>query len=145
MICALALVPNADRQEGRVHVLLEDDLTDDTTTDNSGSARELVDAKDETIRLLTQQLESERRANEENRCIIAALTSRIPELEAPVQELRESPAGEEGSYPLASRNRSRRRQPRVPGEGGFWVGGSVPLGAPWSSTCRRPWWQERPS
>jgi hypothetical protein len=57
-----------------------------------------VDAKDETIRLLTQQLESERRANEENRRIIAALTSCIPELEASAQEPRESPAGEEGSY-----------------------------------------------
>jgi hypothetical protein len=73
----------SEKQEGRVYVLLEDDLTSDVTGDTPGPARELVDAKDETIRLLTQQLESERRANEENRRIIAALTSRIPEIEAP--------------------------------------------------------------
>src|SRR5829696_5347104 len=81
----------SERQEGRVYVLLDDDLTSDTTIDSSAPARELVDAKDETIRLLTQQLESERRANEENRRIIAALTSRIPELEAPAQSAPDAP------------------------------------------------------
>jgi hypothetical protein len=74
---------SSEKQEGRVYVLLEEDLTDDITNDRPVLDRELVDAKDETIRLLTQQLESERRANEENRRIIAALTSRIPEIEAP--------------------------------------------------------------
>jgi len=99
---------SSEKQEGRVYVLLEDDLTSDVTSDSPGPARELVDAKDETIRLLTQQLESERRANEENRRIIAALTARIPEIEAPSSaESRESPlsaeAGGQASTPPEGR------------------------------------------
>ena len=43
----------------------------------------LISAKDEAIAALCEQVEAERRANEENRRIIAMLTSRIPELEAP--------------------------------------------------------------
>jgi len=43
----------------------------------------LISAKDEAIATLREQLKAERRANEENRRIIATLTSRIPELEAP--------------------------------------------------------------
>jgi hypothetical protein len=80
----------SEKREGRVYVLLDDDLTGDTTGDSPNPSRELLDAKDETIRLLTEQLEAERRANEQNRQIIAALTQRIPELEPP-PEARESP------------------------------------------------------
>ena len=43
----------------------------------------LIDAKDETIRLLQEQLEQANERDRENRRIIAALTSRIPELEPP--------------------------------------------------------------
>ena len=57
---------------------------------------------------LRAQLEAERRANEENRRIIAALTSRIPELPPARETLRESPqaqlAGAEGGARERSRN-----------------------------------------
>lgn len=70
----------SERHEGRVYVLLDEDLTSDASDDRPSVA--LVEAKDETIRLLREQLESERRANEENRRIIAGLVQRVPELEA---------------------------------------------------------------
>jgi len=42
----------------------------------------LLEAKEETIRTLREQLESEMRANEENRHLLAALIQRVLELEA---------------------------------------------------------------
>ncbi len=81
-------------EEGRVFVWVDaaqdtaQDTTEDAAQDKSRDA--LLEAKDETISLLREQLQAERRANEENRRIIAALTSRIPEIEAPRDE-RESP------------------------------------------------------
>ncbi len=55
------------------------------------SAAEFIEEMRDRIHDLREQLASERRANEENRRIIAALTQRIPEIEAPSQEPRESP------------------------------------------------------
>ena len=75
--------------DGRVYVWVDGDSSE-TEPGLDVEPSMLISAKDETIRILTQQFEAERRANEENRRIIAALTSRIPELEAP-QEPREAP------------------------------------------------------
>jgi excisionase family DNA binding protein len=68
--------------DGRVHVWVDEDSSE-TKLGLDGEPSMLISAKDETIHVLTQQLEAERRANEENRRIIAALTSRIPAIEAP--------------------------------------------------------------
>jgi excisionase family DNA binding protein len=68
--------------DGRVYVWVDEDSSE-TKLGLDGEPSMLISAKDETIHILTQQLEAERRANEENRRIIAALTSRIPALEAP--------------------------------------------------------------
>ena len=58
----------------------------------STPAPELVEALKDQIDTLKEQLAAERDANRENRRIIAALTSRIPELEAPAsQDPSESP------------------------------------------------------
>src|SRR5215213_2562666 len=72
-----------ERESGRVYVLL--DTAQDTAQDTPHTDRTA-----ELIATLQKQLEAEREANRENRRIIAALTSRIPELEAP-SEARESP------------------------------------------------------
>jgi hypothetical protein len=79
----------------------------------------LISAKDETIHILTQQLEAERRANEENRRIIAALTSRIPAIEAPPDE-RESPQ--------TAQEEPEGAKPRPDAPGG-------------QEGVRRPWWR----
>jgi excisionase family DNA binding protein len=69
--------------EGRVFVWV--DRTQGTTegTYRDATQAALLDAKDETFATLREQLQAEREANRENRRIIAALTSPMPELEAP--------------------------------------------------------------
>src|SRR5215213_9204820 len=78
---------DTEREGGRVYVLL--DAAQDTAQDTAQDAPH-TDRTAELIATLQKQLEAEREANRENRRIIAALTSRIPELEAP-SEARESP------------------------------------------------------
>ena len=57
------------------------DTTEDAYRDTSRDA--LLEAKDETIAALREQLEQANERDRENRRIIAALTSRIPAIEAP--------------------------------------------------------------
>jgi hypothetical protein len=103
--------------DGRVYVWV-DVHSSETKPGLDGEPSMLVSAKEETIRILTQQLEAERRANEENRRIIAAMTQRIPEIEAP-SEPRESP---ESPGP-------RDDTPNAPSEGA------------WEGAEPRSWWR----
>jgi hypothetical protein len=75
---------HSEKDAGRVYVLLGHQPTTEQPT-------ELTDRTAELIATLREQLEAEREANRENRRIIAMLASRVPELEAPNQEPRESP------------------------------------------------------
>ncbi len=74
-----------DEESNRVFVILDEvngsygRLDEDDTDRVQGYARELIDT-------LREQLEAERESNRENRRIIAALTSRIPQLEPPRDE-----------------------------------------------------------
>jgi hypothetical protein len=74
------------REAGAVYVVLEGD---EPPTNHDEPGGEPAD-QSELVAVLREQLALEREANRENRRIIAALTSRIPQLEAP-QEARESP------------------------------------------------------
>jgi hypothetical protein len=80
-----------ERESGTVYVLLEEAEQGRTTADQP---RTTVDQPDDRTDLLIAELQDRVRsleeANRENRRIIAALTSRIPQLEAP-SEARESP------------------------------------------------------
>ena len=81
------------KEDGTVFVLLEADRArhiTDTSHDIPGETEALISAKDETIRVLSEQLEAEREASAELRRIVAGLVQRVPELEAP-QEPREAP------------------------------------------------------
>ena len=108
------------KEDGTVYVLLQADKvrytgdtpndgsrhTGDIPTDISGETDSLISAKDETIRVLSEQLEAERAANAEMRRIVAGLVQRVPQLEAP-SEAPESPetatpAGEGVETPLAA-------------------------------------------
>ncbi len=84
-----------DEESNRVYVILDEvdgRLDEDDTDTVHGYARELIDT-------LRDQLEAERESNRENRRIIAALTSRIPQLEAPRDEPHApESAGEEPSW-----------------------------------------------
>ena len=61
-------------------------LDSDATLVNVGGQTALMEALRDQVSMLKQQLNTEQAASGELRRIIAALTSRIPELEAPRQE-----------------------------------------------------------
>jgi hypothetical protein len=72
----------SDRHDGRVVVWVDDDRTEggrEAEVDGGPVVEILTDQ----VAYLRSQLDQEREANRENRRIIAALTQRIPELEAP--------------------------------------------------------------
>jgi hypothetical protein len=74
--------------DGRVYVWVDEDSSE-TKPGLDGEPSMLISAKDETIYILTQQLEAERQAHAEARRLLAAALERIPAIEAP--EARESP------------------------------------------------------
>src|SRR5215212_6777798 len=80
-------------EEGRVFVWVDasQDAAQDASqaTSQAVSQDALLGAKDETIAALREQLAQAHERDRENRRIIAALTSRIPAIEAP-QEVSES-------------------------------------------------------
>lgn len=76
-----------EREDGTVYVRLDVDNTANERAEQS----ELVQALREHNTTLQRQLDAEREASSELRRIIAALTQRIPEIEAPGQESRETP------------------------------------------------------
>jgi len=109
--------------EGRVFVWVgaAQDATQDTAQDRYRDASQdaLLTAKDETIAALREQLAQANERDRENRRIIAALTQRIPAIEAP-SEARESP--EMGSEePEGARPRPDAPEPQT--------------------GVRRPWWR----
>jgi hypothetical protein len=99
---------------GRLYVWLD---TDEPQPDSSPLISELR-AHNATLR---EQLQAERQANEENRRIIAALTQRIPAIEAPSETPGSPESGAEGQ---------ERAEPRSS------TGGTQELRE------RRSWWRE---
>src|SRR5215212_3673969 len=95
------------KERGRVYVLIDRDMVRDNDDMSGGTSRDtadipsdtppdstaLIDAKDETIRILEEQLESERAASAELRRIVAGLVQRVPELE-PAREVPPEPREE---------------------------------------------------
>jgi hypothetical protein len=92
-------IPHERDEQGRVWVLLDTDQdaaskvhdTDQPQSDTTA----LISAKDEMIAALREQLEQANERARENRRIIAALTSRIPQLEAPAETPEAYEAAEE--------------------------------------------------
>jgi hypothetical protein len=119
--------------DGRVYVYL--DLSQDMSHSESQVDREaLLETKEETIRTLREQLEAERRVNEENRRLLAALIQRVPELEAP----QERPGA-----PETPGERPERAEPR-PATGGPQDGYERPRDTaefPVRGSLTRPWWK----
>jgi hypothetical protein len=108
------------REGGRVYVLL-DAAQDAPETDRT----------DELIATLREQLAAERDANRENRRIIAALTSRIPELEAP--------SDERGASETAGEQQGRVEPRSATGEAQ--EAAEQPLGRRGSGTARGSLWR----
>jgi len=109
------------KESGTVYVLLEADRARHNADIPSDIPQALVAEMRGRIESLERQLEQANDRDRENRRIIAALTSRIPAIEAPSDE-RESPELVEEP------ERAEQQQPR-----------SAPAG-PQEGT-RRPWWR----
>jgi len=103
---------SADREGGRLYVLLDIEPTTDRTD-------ELIEELKGRVHSLEYQLDQEREANRENRRIIAALTSRIPAIEAPPDEREPPETAEEGP---------ERAEPR-------------PVTVESQESVQRPWWR----
>jgi excisionase family DNA binding protein len=121
---------SARGDDGRVYVWVNVDESE-TKHEPNGESTALVSAKDETIRVLTEQLQAERQAHAEARRLLAAALERIPpQLEAP-QEPSGGPesavVGQEGAQPRSSTTR-----PEEPADA---------LGGPRSGTARGSWWR----
>ena len=90
-------LPSDKDPDGRVFVYLDNDLDgsytrpDNGYTPNGHGAYKQTDQRDELVEALRDRVRALEEANRENRRIIAALTSRIPQLEAP----RDEPGGPE--------------------------------------------------
>jgi DNA-binding Lrp family transcriptional regulator len=105
------------KEDGTVYVLLEADRvrhTANASHDIPGETGAVISAKDETIRVLRDQLEAEREASAELRRIVAGLVQRVPELEAPSETRASSPeaASERGARGDASESSQEPTQRR---------------------------------
>ena len=106
----------AEREGRRLYILLTPDLTTEPTATRTD---ELIAELRDRVRSLDAQLDQEREANRENRRIIAALTSRIPAIEAP---------SDEPGSPEPVEQEQGRGQPR-------------PATAGAQEGVQRPWWR----
>ena len=99
-----------DRERGgRVYVYLDSVVTDADPVPDSVPDKYVASLEDQ-VESLREQLTAEREANRENRRIIIALTSRIPELESPTP----SPEASEGTTPQPEREEAEETAQRRP-------------------------------
>jgi hypothetical protein len=105
------------RESGTVYVLLEGGAP----TTNRDAPTDKPTNQSELVAVLREQLEAEREANRENRRIIAALASRIPELEAP-SEPREPPesAASDTAEPRSATEEQQEQTSRPQEERSWW-------------------------
>ncbi len=115
----------SEKTDDRVYVWLNNVPDADQNDGANADPSALIAAKDETIRTLREQLESERRANEENRRLLAGLIERMPALEVGTE-----PAGsqEPPGAAEAAAEEPVRAEPQ-PAAGGD------------SESKQRPWWR----
>jgi hypothetical protein len=105
----------SEREGGRLYVF----LTPEPTHEPTDRTNELIGELKDRVRSLEEQLGSEREANRENRRIIAALTSRIPELPAasspePLESRGSAPEEPEGGDLRASTGGAAKREATRP-------------------------------
>jgi hypothetical protein len=109
----------SERRDGRVFVVLGPDRPTERTLEGPGESGALTSQMQARIESLEHQLEEANERDRENRRIIAALTSRIPAIEAPQEAAEDAETVEE----TPERAEHRPDAPR-PQEG-----------------ARRPWWK----
>jgi hypothetical protein len=131
----------SERRDGRVLVWVDDGRTEGGREAQVDSEA-LLEAKDKTIHTLQEQLEAERRANEENRRLLAALIQRVPELEAPPEPTGPAETHEEPAQEPTEGGGVRVGYP--PGGTGYPEGSARPRDTaefPVRGSLTRPWWR----
>jgi hypothetical protein len=135
-------LPSA-REGGRLYVLLDIEPTPEPERPHERTH----DRTSELIATLREQLAAERRANEENRRIIATLTQRIPEIEASPSDRSEPRAAPtEGAEmpmgPTPSEASEEAQEPRESHEMHMPEVGGGPRPRDQQRTSQeRPWWR----
>ena len=99
----------SEKTADRVYVWLNNVPDADQNTEQNADPSALIAAKDETIRTLREQLESERKANEENRRLLAGLIERMPALESGTEQHRSK---EPPGAPETGEEEPERAEPR---------------------------------
>jgi hypothetical protein len=118
-----------EREGGKVFVLLEHGDEGRTTADQSRTTTDQpADRTELLIAELQDRVRSLEEANRENRRIIAALTQRIPEIEAPASP---PPPGAPEST----------QEPREASEMHMPEAGGGPLPRDQQAPSERPWWK----
>jgi hypothetical protein len=117
-------------EDGRVFVWLGSDQSSDKPQAedegwHSRLAEPLIEELRDRVRSLEDQLREERRANEENRRLLAAALERIPAIEAPVQDT----PSEAPEAPTEAREQPGR------------VGPQPAVGGAQEGSQRAPWWR----
>ena len=107
-----------ERVDGTVYVLLEGAAEDRTYDDQTSTTADLPDRTNMLIAELQDRIRALEEANRENRRIIAALTSRIPAIEASADE-------RQASETVRGRPEGSEPRPGTPGR---------------QEGTRRPWW-----
>jgi len=79
-------LPSEKEADGRRYVYLDDAPDTAPPRSEEVGSSPLVEELRDRVRSLEDQLREERRANEENRRLLAAALERIPAIEAPVQD-----------------------------------------------------------
>jgi hypothetical protein len=130
-----------EREGGTVYVLIEAEDYDRTTGDQSRTTTDRpADRTDALIAELQDRVRSLEEANRENRRIIAALTQRIPAIDAP----QEAPGQEPPESPTEATEQPGRvaPQPSVEGTTDEQQGrGPIPDTPGPERGAERPWWQ----
>jgi hypothetical protein len=123
-----------DEETNRVYVLISEDfdrLDEDETPYETSYERELIDT-------LREQLAAEREANRENRRIIAALASRIPEIEAPKEA---SSGPRESSEAVSESPRASREEWTLGHEGETYGTSTQEAEESLHPPRKRSWWR----
>jgi hypothetical protein len=135
------------KEGGTMYVLLGGSTSKANQTPNTGAPTgqpELLEALRDQIRDLRDQLEQANERDRENRRIIAALTSRIPAIEAAASpEPRESPseATEQPGTVEPQPAVGGAQEPREPSEMHMPEAGGGPLPHDQQRPSERPWWR----
>jgi hypothetical protein len=113
----------SERESGHVYVLLDAEQTRPNTDRPTDRTDTLVGALQDQIETLKRQLEQANERDRENRRILAALTQRIPAIEAPAEPSSETPESPAGATEQPGRVEPQRavEEPDVePGERVSW-------------------------